>query len=155
MTDSNHFIIMVYNITNITLIILCMIYMEHSYGRDWPRRRGQNWSPGSIGRKSSRSSTPTIPSTSPSSSSTSQAFSTTTEPAKAKPSPSSYASDTDEYPVALILLVVCVIGTVASGVSLCAHKMWTARGKQKQRKIGQNSGQHKETTLSSVQDVVD
>ena len=38
---------------------------------------------------------------------------------------------------------------------LCAHKMWTARGKQKQRKIGQNSGQHKETTLSSIQDVVD
>ena len=150
MTNSNNSISMGFNITNITLVIIFMIYMD-AYGRDWPRQRGQNWSPGS--RSRSRSSTPTIPSTSPSISSTSQAVSTTTEPAK--PSPSSYASETDKYPVALLLLVVGVIGTVASGVSLCAHKMWTARGKQKQRKIGQNSGQHKETTLSSVQDVVD
>ena len=152
MTNSNNSISMGFNITNITLVIIFMIYMD-AYGRDWPRQRGQNWSPGSIGRKSSRSSTPTIPSTSPSSSSTSQAFSTTTEPAKANSSPSSYASDTEEYPVALpmILLVVCVIGTLACGIALCAHNMWKAKTKQKQRR----NGQQKETNHSSVQDVVD
>ena len=153
MTDSNHFIIMVYNISNITLILLCMIYMENSSGRDWPRRRGQNWSPGFIGRQSSRSSTSTIPSTSPSSSSSSQEFSTTPEPARATSLPSTYASDTEEYPVALpmILLVVCVIGTLACGIALCAHNMWKAKTKQKQRR----NDQQKENHHSSVQDVVD
>ena len=103
--------------------------------------------------QSSRTSTSTIPSTSPSSSSSSQEFSTTPEPARATSLPSTYASDTEEYPVALpmILLVVCVIGTLACGIALCAHNMWKAKTKQKQRR----NGQQKETNHSSVQDVVD
>ena len=149
MTNSNISISMGFNITNVTLVIIFMIYMD-AYGRDWPRQQGKSWSPGS--RSRSRSSTSTIP-TSPSISSTSQAVSTTTEPAR--PSPSSYSSETDKYPVAMLLLVVGVLGTAATGVSLCAYKIWTARGIKKQRKIGQNSGQHKETIIDSVQDVVD
>ena len=63
-------------------------------------------------------------------------------------------------PLATSMLIVCNAATFyyfncLQLITLCAHKMWTARAKQKQRRNGQNSGQHKETTHSSVQDVVD
>ena len=103
--------------------------------------------------QSSRTSTSTIPSTSPSSSSSSQEFSPTPDPARATSFPSTYASDTEEYPVALpmLLLVGCVIGTLACGIALCAHNMWKAKTKQKQRR----NDQQRENHHSSVQDVVD
>ena len=105
--------------------------------------------------QSSRTSTSTIPSTSPSSSSSSQEFSPTPDPVRSTSFPSTYTSapSTEEYPVALpmLILVGCIIGTCACGIALAAHNMWKSKTKQKQRR----NDQQRENQHSSAQDVVD
>merc|ERR1711954_478725 len=105
--------------------------------------------------KSSRTSTSTVSSTSPSSSSSSQEFSPKPDPARSTSFPSTYASapSTEEYPVALpmLILVGCIIGTCACGIALAAHNMWRSKTKQKLRR----NDQQRENQHSSAQDVVD
>ena len=155
MTDSTPFYIMVYNISNLTLLLVCIIYMNNSSGRDWPRRRAQHWNPGYIKKQSSSTSTSTVSSTSPSSSSSSQEFSPTPDPVRSTSFPSTYTSapSTEEYPVALpvLILVGCIIGTCVCGIALAAHNMWRSKTKQKPKR----NDQQRENQHSSAQDVVD
>ena len=155
MTDSAPFYIMVYNISNLTLLLVCIMYMNNSSGRDWPRRRAQPWNPGYIKRRSSSTSTSTVSSTSPSSTSSSKEFSPTPDPVSSTsfPSTHSFTPSTEESTVALPVLILagCIIGTCVCGMAMAANHMWRSRRKTRPNR----NEQQRENQHSSAQDTVD
>ena len=138
MTDSAPFYIMVYNISNLTLLLVCIMYMDNCSGQDWPRRRAQPWNPGYIRRRSSSTSTSTVSSTSPSSTSSSKEFSPTPNPVSSSSFPSTYSftPSTEQSQVALPVLMMagCIVGTCLCGMALAVNHMWRTKTKTRTRR---------------------
>ena len=155
MENSAPFYIMVYHISNLTLLLVCIMYMNNCSGRDWPRRRAQPWNPGYIRRQSSSTSTSTVSSTSPSSTSSSKEFSPTTDPVSSSSFPSTYSftPSTEESQVALPVLIIagCIMGTCVCGMALAANHMWRSRTNTRP----QRNEQQKENQRVSSHETVD
>jgi len=140
MENSAPYYIMVYHVSNLTFLLVCIMYMSNCSGRDWPRRNAQPWNPGYIRRRSSSTSSSTVTSPTPSSTSSSTVTSPTPAPVSSSSLSStatySFTPSTEQSQVALPVLMIagCIVGTCLCGIALAVNHMWRTKTKTRPRR---------------------
>ena len=130
MENSAPYYIMVYHVSNLTFLLVCIMYMSNCSGRDWPRRNAQPWNPGYIRRRSSSTSSSTVTSPTPSPVSSSSLSSTATY---------SFEPSTEQSQVALPVLMIagCIVGTFLCGMALAINHLWRTKTKTRTRRTNE------------------
>ena len=145
---------MVYHVSNLTFLLVCIMYMSNCSGRDWPRRNAQPWNPGYIRRRSSSTRSSTVTSPTPSSTSSSTVTSPTPAPVSSSSLSStatySFKPSTEQSQVALPVLMIarCIVGTFLCGMALAINHLWRTKTRTRTRRTNEQPLEEQQKVFS-------